>query len=60
MNPYIIINLSIEQQRNLLAFLNRVDVKGINEASALIDLARTIGSVKPVEEVKVEQKELSK
>lgn len=60
MNPYIIVNLSIEQQRNLLAFLNRVEVKGINEASALIDLARTIGSAKPIEEVKVEQKELSK
>lgn len=50
----VTITFTIEQHRNLLAFLNRVDVKGVNEAAALVDIARTIGSAKPVEELKSE------
>jgi len=53
MNTVTII-LTVEQHRNLMVFLNRVDVKGMNEASALVDLAQTIGSAKPAEEPKPE------
>lgn len=41
------ITLTAEQQRNLMVFLNRVPVTGINEASALVDIARTVGAGSP-------------
>ena len=44
--------LTVEQQRNLMVFLNRVDVKGVNEAAALVDIARTIGNTKPLDQPK--------
>lgn len=44
--------LTVEQQRNLMVFLNRVDVKGVNEAAALVDLAKTIGNAKPLDQPK--------
>ena len=46
------LTLTPEQHRNLQVFLNRVEVKGVSEAAALVDLARTIGNAKPVEEPK--------
>lgn len=40
----ITIVLTPEQHKNLMVFLNRVEVKGLNEAAALIDLARAINT----------------
>lgn len=52
MNQEIEVILSIEQHKNLMVFLNRVDVKGLNEAAALIDLARSISNAKPLDHQK--------
>lgn len=40
----ITINLTPEQQKNLMVFLNRVETKGLNEAAALVDIARLINN----------------
>lgn len=44
----MIVTLTPEQHKNLMVFLNRVDVKGLSEAAALIDLARAISNAQEV------------
>lgn len=44
----LIVTLTPEQHKNLMVFLNRVDVKGLSEAAALIDLARAISNAQEV------------
>lgn len=53
MNQEIEVILSIEQFKNLMVFLNRVEVKGVNEAAALVDLSRTLNSSKPAQKTEM-------
>lgn len=54
MNPQEVeIVLTVEQYKNLMTFLNRVDVKGVNEAAALVDLAKRLGTPRQKKETEV-------
>jgi hypothetical protein len=46
------ISLSDQQIKNALLFLDRVECKGIHEATALVELAMAIGKAKDIEELK--------
>lgn len=46
------IKLSVFQRSNLLQFLNRVDLKGYDEANALLEL---VSIIKDSEEIKEEK-----
>jgi len=44
------IKLTEQQAKNALLFLDRVECKGIQEATALVELAMAIGKAKDIED----------